>query len=189
MALTTAEIQQVLDAIAALGKKIDGLPTATDLSGTNWLEILQGGVSKKISPELISLPGKLTITPVVTDGDGTAGDFTLMYQITGNIVDVSGFCRDYEIADGDATLAVQLDLTGTALEPAANFTGAFQLTGGAMVSDLTKDGGAEVVQAIAIATVTGSKKLQIALTLQTALSGTTYITLVSFGIKYELVVT
>jgi hypothetical protein len=189
MALTAAEIQQVLDAIAALGKKIDGLPTATNLSGTNWLEILQGGVSKKISPELISLPGKLTITPVVTDGDGTAGDFTLMYQITGNIVDVSGFCREYEVADGDNVLTVELDLTGTALEPAANFTGAFQLTGVAMVSSLTDDGGTEVVQVIAIATVTASKKLQITLVLEAALSGSTFLTGVSFGIKYELVVT
>jgi hypothetical protein len=133
--------------------------------------------------------GKLTITPVVTDGDGTADDFTLMYQITGNIVDVSGFCRDYEVADGDDTLTVQLDLTGTALEPAANFTGAFQLTGGAMVSDLTDDGGTEVVQAIAINTVSGTKKLQIGLGLEAALSGSTFLTGVSFGIKYELVVT
>jgi hypothetical protein len=189
MALTAAEIQQVLDAIAALGKKIDGLPTATNLSGTNWLEILQDGVSKKVSPELISLPGKLTITPVVTDGDGTAGDFTLMYQITGNIVDVSGFCRDYEVADGDATLSVELDLTGTALEPDSNFTGGFQLTGGAMVSNLSQSTGAEVVQTISIVTVTATKKIQIILTLEAALSGVTYITGVSFGIKYELVVT
>jgi hypothetical protein len=133
--------------------------------------------------------GKLTITPVVTDGDGTAGDFTLMYQITGNIVDVSGFCREYEIADGDGLLTVELDLTGTPLEPAANFTGGFQLTGGAMVSSLSTNGGTEVVESIGINTVSGTKKLQIGLGLEAALSGTTFLTGVSFGIKYELVVT
>jgi hypothetical protein len=133
--------------------------------------------------------GKLDITPVVTDGDGTAGDFTLMYQITGNIVDVTGFCRDYEIADGDDTLTVQLDLTGTALEPAANFTGAFQLTGGATTPDLSSGGGADVVQSITISTVPSSKKLQVSLGLEAALSGTVYLTGVSFGIKYEIVVT
>jgi hypothetical protein len=133
--------------------------------------------------------GKLTITPVVTDGDGTALDFTLMYQITGNIVDVSGFCREYEIADGDDLLTVELDLTGTPLEPAANFTGAFQLTGGVMVTDLSAGGGADVVQSITITTVPSSKKLQVSLSLESAMSGDTYLTGVSFGIKYELVVT
>jgi hypothetical protein len=131
--------------------------------------------------------GKLTITPVVTSGTGTATDFTLMYQITGNIIDVSGFCRTYELADGDDTLSVTLDLTGTPLEPAANFTGAFQLTGGAMVSELSSSG--DVVQDITINTLTASKKLQIGLTLEAALSGNTYGPSVSFAIKYERVVT
>jgi len=177
-----------LTVLPALGEfpAADDLMYVVDVSDTS--ESSQG-TSKAVEFSDIIQAGKLSITPVVTDGDGTAGDFTLMYQITGNIVDVSGFCRDYEVADGDATLSVELDLTGTALEPAANFTGAFQLTGGAMVTDLSDDGGTEVVQSIAIATVTTSKKLQIILTLEAALSGSTFLTGVSFGIKYELVVT
>lgn len=175
----------VLPALGAF-PAADDLMYVVDVSDTS--ESPQG-TSKAVEFSDIMQAGKLTITPVVTDGDGTADDFTLMYQITGNIVDVSGFCRGYEIADGDNTLTVELDLTGTALEPAANFTGAFQLTGGADVADISVGGGADVVQSITINTVTASKKLQIGLGLQAPLSGDTYATSVSFGIKYELVVT
>jgi hypothetical protein len=132
--------------------------------------------------------GKLTITPVVTTGTGTATDFTLMYQITGNIIDVSGFCREYEIADGDDVLTVQLDLTGTPLEPVADFTGAFQLTGGATFAEHSQGTGADVLQSISINTVTSTKKLQIAVTLEAPLSGDTFNTSLSFSIKFERVV-
>jgi hypothetical protein len=177
-----------LTVLPALGEfpAADDLMYVVDVSDTS--ESPQG-TSKAVEFRRIMRVGKLTITPVVTDGDGSADDFTLMYQITGNIVDVSGFCRTYTIEDGDDILAVELDLTGTALEPAANFTGAFQLTGGAMTPNLSKGGGSDVVQAISINTVSGTKKLQIGLGLQAPLSGDTYATSVSFGIKYELVVT
>ena len=58
-----------------------------------------------------------------------------------------------------------------------------------MVSELSTNGGADVVQSIAINTVSASKKLQIGLGLEAALSGSTFLTGVSFGIKYELVIT
>lgn len=53
MALTNAEIQQVLDAIAALGKKVADLPTASELVGNELAEVSQGGVSKKTALDSI----------------------------------------------------------------------------------------------------------------------------------------
>jgi hypothetical protein len=177
-----------LTVLPALGAfpAADDLMYVVDVSDTS--ESPQG-TSKAVEFSDIMAAGKIEISPVVTDGDGTATDFTLMYQITGNIVDVSGFCREYEIADGDDVLTVELDLTGTALEPAANFTGAFQLTGGAAFSEHSQGGGTDVLQSISINTVTLTKKLQIAVSLEAPLSGDTFNTTMSFSIKYERVVT
>ena len=172
--------------LPALGEfpAADDLMYVVDVSDTS--ESPQG-TSKAVEFSDILQAGKLTITPVVTDGDGTAGDFTLMYQITGNIVDVSGFCRSIEIADGDQGLEADLDLTGTPLEPAANFTGGSQLTGGANVYNLGN--GTDIVSNVIIKTQTGTKKLGIEIQLEAQLSGNTFDTIVSFSIKYELVVT
>jgi hypothetical protein len=176
-----------LTVLPALGEfpAADDLLYIVDVSDTS--ESPQG-TSKAVEFSDIMSSGKLTITPVVTDGDGTALDFTLMYQITGNIIDVSGFCREYEIADGDDVLTVQLDLTGTPLEPVADFTGAFQLTGGATFAEHSQGTGADVLQSISINTVTSTKKLQIAVTLEAPLSGDTFNTSLSFSIKFERVV-
>lgn len=162
----------------------DDLLYVVDVSDTSESP---NGTSKSVEFGDILKAGKLTITPVVTTGSGTADNFTLMYQIIGNIVDVSGFCRAYEIADGDDELIVELDLTGTPLEPAVNFTGASQLTGGAILGYLGN--GSDVVQECVIKTVTGAKKLEFTLGLEASLSGNTFNITVSFGIKYELVVT
>ena len=89
MALTSAEIQQVLDAIAALGKKIDALPTATNLNGVTWLELLQDGVSKKVAPDTIASSG--TYTPTVSDESNLTASVTdVMYTKIGNNVSISG---------------------------------------------------------------------------------------------------
>jgi hypothetical protein len=175
-----------LTVLPALGgfPAADDLMYVVDVSDTS--ESPQG-TSKAVEFSDIMQAGKLTITPVVTDGDGSAFDFTLMYQIMGNIVDVSGFCRSFEIADGDDVLEADLDLTGTPLEPAANFTGSIQLTGGANVSILGN--GTDIVSSIIIKTQTGTKKLTIETRLEAPLSGNTFDNIVSFGIKYELVVT
>jgi hypothetical protein len=175
-----------LTVLPALGEfpAADDLMYIVDVSDTS--ESPQG-TSKAVEFSDIMQAGKLTITPVVTDGDGTADNFTLMYQITGNIVDVSGFFRSFLIEDGDQGLEADLDLTGTPLEPAANFTGGSQLTGGANVSSLGN--GTDIVSNVIIKTQTGTKKLGIEIQLEAQLSGNTFDTIVSFSIKYELVVT
>jgi hypothetical protein len=100
MALTNAEIQQVLDAIAALGIKIGDLPDSDTLTGAELIEILQGGESKKVDLDsILALLGELPTggeyTPVVSSVDTlNSGTATIpqdwKYIKVGDIVSVNG---------------------------------------------------------------------------------------------------
>jgi len=124
MALTNAEIQQVLDAIAALGKEVGDLPDSSELVGDELVEVSQGGVSKKADLDsFLALLGIQTATdfaPTVTDLVG--GTFTVTnFLITdlGGIVEFS-FAGRFDLAAATTSGSCKIDLP-TAFQPTVNW--------------------------------------------------------------------
>lgn len=130
MALTNAEIQQVLDAIAALGKEVADLPDSSELVGDELVEVSQGGVSKKADLDsILALLGTLptsgisTITPVITVGTGSCTDVTISFIRVGDRVHFQFYTRTLTIPVGEAAIQLTVDLTGTGFEPSTDFAG------------------------------------------------------------------
>jgi hypothetical protein len=161
----------------------DDLLYVVDVSDTS--ESPQG-TSKSVEFGEILKTGRLTISPVITDGSGSSDDFTVDYFIIGGKVFLNGFTRSFVIADGDATLEATLDLTGTAVEPSDNFSGSFGVVGGATTQNLNGSAGADVVEAVSLATLDSTKKLQVVIGLTAAMSGSDYDTTFSFYCSFDI---
>jgi hypothetical protein len=132
----------------------------------------------------LSQSGKLTITPVVTSAAGSCGDMDIMWTKQGNIITMHFFARPFTIEDTTTTTTVTVDLASTDIAPTSNFTGGFQLTGDASVSDVNQAEG--VVQSSTVTTVTSSKKLQFSVNLTSAASGD-FETTIGGSIAFEIV--
>ena len=131
------------------------------------------GLIKKflVAKNTVTSSGSFTLTPDVTAGTGAVDDFRFDFIKVGGKVMLTFRCRSFVIATGEATTAVELDLTSTAAEPAANFASGFLFTGSVNTPNFSAGGGADVVQVVSISTVIGTKKLQIALGLEANATG------------------
>ena len=128
--------------------------------------------------------GKLTITPVVTSAAGSCGDMDIMWTKQGNIITAHFFAREFTIEDTTTTTTFTIDLASTAIAPASNFTGGFQSTGNASVSDVNQTNG--VVQNSIVNTVASSKKFEFSVGLTAAASGN-FETTIGGSIAFEIV--
>ena len=128
---------------------------------------------------------KVTITPVVTIGTCSVDDFVGTMTRIGNNVIFNFFCRDFQIANGEDTTSVTIDLTGTGFEPTSNFTTAFQVYGNALAFSLNT--GSDTVQDSVLATVPSSKNLIIGVTLTANTTG--YTTIIGGSASWEIVPT
>jgi hypothetical protein len=125
MALTSAEIQQVLDAIAALGLKITGLQNADTLTGDELIELSQDGNSVKTTISnllaLVNLPTTdTTFVPTITDEvNGTFTITNFKIKRVGNICTFS-FAGRFDLEGGETSGAAKFDLP-TLFQPSANW--------------------------------------------------------------------
>ena len=176
------------------GRKLPALPSLAEFPAQD--DLIYGvdtsdtsespdGTSKQIDFGEIAQMGKVTITPVVTAGTGSVNDFVGTMTRIGNNVIFNFFCRDFEIANGEATTSVTLDLTGTGFEPTSNFTTAFQVYGNALAFSLNT--GSDTVQDSVLATVASSKNLQIDVSLTA--NATDYTTGLGGSASWEIVPT
>lgn len=125
-----------------------------------------------VAKNLFGISGQLTITPEVTAGSGSVNDFNIDYFIIGGKAFINLFCRSFLVAVGEATTTVTLDLTGTEIAPSSDFGSAFGFTGAANPSAYSSAGNS--VQVCTVNTVSGSKKIQVSLTLDANASGNDY---------------
>lgn len=137
------------------------------------------GLIKKflVAKNTVTSSGSFTITPDVTLGTGAVDDFMFDYIKVGGKVLLTFLCRSYVITVGEATTRVELDLTGTAAEPSANFASGFLFKGSVNTGSYNA-GGVNVVQDCAISTVSGTKKIQIVLNTEANVSGSDFETIV-----------
>ena len=117
-------------------------------------------------------------------GSGSVDDFSVMFTKQGNTVTAIGFTRTFIVADTEATTLAVLTIPA-AYAPAVNFTGGFQVYGGANSAQLSASAGD--VENITLSSLIGTKNIQIALGLQAAASGD-FETAVSFYASWEVVV-
>lgn len=136
------------------------------------------GTSKQMQRETLLDAGTFTLTPDVTAGTGAVDDFMFDYIKVGGKVILTFFCRSYVITVGEATTTVELDLTGTAAEPSANFASGFLFKGSVSSGTLSTATGTNVLQNIGISTVSGTKKIQIVLNTEVNVSGSDFDTIV-----------
>lgn len=137
-----------------------------------------------VAKNIFSASGEFTVTPVVTAGSGTADDFNFDYFKMGGKIQLPFLCRSFIVVVGEATTVVQIDLTGTPAEPSANFATGFDYTGSVNTSSYNASG--NVVQDIALNTVGGTKKLQIALTTEANVSAVDFTALIGGTISITL---
>lgn len=152
------------------GRKLPVLPTLADFPETGDILYVVDvsdtsespqGTSKQMQRGTLLDVGAFTVTPDVTAGSGAVDDFNFDYFKIGGKVILTFLCRSYVITVGESTTTVQLDLTGTAAEPSANFSTGFNYKGSVNTGSYSSSG--NVVQDIAINTVAGTKKLQVIL--------------------------
>jgi hypothetical protein len=152
--------------------------------GSTYLEGAWGNYDLSVDLFTPQYPSSLeTIVPTVT-GSGSVDDFSVMFTKQGNTVTAIGFSRSFNVADTETTTTVALTIPA-AYAPAVNFTGGFQVYGGANSAQLSSSAGA--VGTVALSSVTGTKNIQIDLGLQAAASGD-FETAVSFYASWEVVV-
>jgi len=149
--------------VLATFPEADDLLYIVDVSDTS--ESPQG-TSKQMERETLLDAGDFTLTPTVTAGTGAVDDFDFDFIKVGGKVLLTFFCRDFIVEVGEDTTSVELDLTGTVAEPSANFASGFLFTGSVSTSAYSQGAGTDIVQNCGISTVTGTKKVQIGLTLQ-----------------------
>jgi hypothetical protein len=125
MALTSAEIQQVLDAIAALGLKITGLSNADTLTGDELIELSQDGNSVKTTISnllaLVNLP-KTDTTFVPTITAQVNGVFTITNFKIKRVGDIGtfSFAGRFDLEGGETSGNAKFDLP-TLFQPSANW--------------------------------------------------------------------
>lgn len=151
--------------------------------GSTYLEGAWGNYDLSVDLFTPQYPSSLeTVVPTVT-GSGDVDDFSVMFTKQGNTVTAFGFTRVFNVADTETTTTVALPIPA-AYAPAANFTGGFQVYGGANSTQLNSAAGD--VQGITLSSIIGTKSIQIGLELQSAASGD-FETAVSFYATWPIV--
>ena len=189
-ALTEDQILQVVAYLAENGVKITELSAADAATGTELFEVVQSGVSKKMTAAqvvaLVDSPTYAleTITPVITIGAGSAFDFDCVFRKEGNFVSFDGICRGVTVAGTETSTVLTLELPAS-FAPAADFTTSAQFFGG--VYPNVYESAIGKIESINAISNSGSKKIVISITLVADASGDFPIPLTIRG-TYQIVV-
>ena len=143
------------------------------------------GTSKQMERETLLDAGTFTLTPDVTAGTGTVNNFNFDYIKVGGKVLLTFLCRQYQVEVGEGGTDVQLDLTGTPAEPAANFatSGGYK---GSISIGIYNDANSNIVSVIATTTVSGTKKIQISLNIESNVTGSPFDTSIGGAITITI---
>lgn len=127
-----------------------------------------------VAKNIFGVSGQFTVTPDVTTGTGTSTDFTFNFIKVGSKAILSFFSEVLEIPVGEQILKIQIDLTGTSAEPAANFIGPYSFTGSINQYDVNLGTASILLANAAVLSVNGTKKILVVLGTDALVSGSNY---------------
>lgn len=165
------------------GRKLPVLPTLADFPESGDLLYVVDvsdtsespqGTSKQMQRGTLLDVGQFTVTPDVTTGTGTSTDFTFNFIKVGSKAILSFFSEVLEIPVGEQILKIQIDLTGTSAEPAANFIGPYSFTGSINQYDVNLGTASILLANAAVFSVDGTKKISVVLGTDALVSGSNY---------------